>query len=512
MNSNKMSLLFNAKLSAFEKLNDNFLKAKCYVLALGKNQNKSHFSKENVDKAYSTLAYVPVIGHLITDENGNKYLGGHDYKLDISTMSLKSQCVPFGFAIPDEFPVYENITEADGTSATYLVSNVVLWIGRYPELTEAFYDENTYFGQSMEILYSKSEKLKEDPTFTDIIDFSFDALCMLNKSDDPKFNIEPCFPNSSIKPITYGIDKSEFSLLMNEMKEQLSFCLNNNNNKQGGKTLDEKNEVLQKYNKTIKDLDFSIDDMTVEELTVKMEELYGEKTSEPVAFSATYNQKREALRNALDPVVVKDSNGNYVEETYFYVSDFDDTHVFVEVDYWNSSGDYSCKYGRYSYTFEDTTITATINDDFEEMVKVWMTLAEKAKLDEDRVNYEAISTEYDTYKNEYSYPNSEYEKLQTYKSSKESEERLLAEEFLFAEYEDEIGGKEEFSELKKNAKDYSIGELEKECLCIVGKYTRASKKTELDKEPLKGIKFSIEKPVDEDDEPYGGLIKKYLNK
>ena len=66
----KISLLSNLKFSSFEKLNDNFLKAKCYVLALGKNVNKSYFSKENVDRAYPTLAYVPVIGHLMVDDNG----------------------------------------------------------------------------------------------------------------------------------------------------------------------------------------------------------------------------------------------------------------------------------------------------------------------------------------------------------------------------------------------------------------------------------------------------------
>ena len=87
----KISLLSNLKFSSFEKLNENFLKAKCYVLALGKNANRSHFSKENVDRAYPTLAYVPVIGHLMVDDNGIYHLGGHDYHLDIKDLKLKSQ-------------------------------------------------------------------------------------------------------------------------------------------------------------------------------------------------------------------------------------------------------------------------------------------------------------------------------------------------------------------------------------------------------------------------------------
>lgn len=510
MDNNKMSLLFNAKLSSFEKINENFLKAKCYVLALGKNQNKSHFSKDNVDKAYPTLAYVPVVGHLMTDDNGNHYLGGHDVKLDISTLSLKSQCVPFGVAIPQDVPVYENVTESDGTISTYLVSDVVLWIGRYPELTDAVYDESTYFSQSMEILYSKSEPLKSDTTYTDIIDFSFDALCMLNKSDDPKFNVDPCFPSASFKPLNYGLDKNEFSILMNEMKEQLSFCLNNKNDNQGGNNLDEKNEILKKYGKSIEDLDFSIEDLTVEEFSAKMDELFGEKP-ESASFSATYRQKREALDNALDPIIVKDVSGKVIEETYFWVEDFSDEFVFVEKSHWVSN-DHETKYGRYPYTFDETTLTATISGEFEEMVKVWLTLDEKNKLDQDRASYEAVSTEYSEYKESHSYENADYEILKTYKAEKETEERKVSETNLFAKYEEVIGGKTEFEELKEKASEFSIDALKKECLCIVGMYA-TSTKAEPKAEGKKSIKFSVDNDNDnKDEDPYGGLMKKYLNK
>ena len=120
----KISLLSNLKFSSFEKLNENFLKAKCYVLSLGKNANKSHFSKENVDRAYPSLAYAPVIGHLMVDDNGVYHLGGHDYHLDMNDLKLKSQCVPFGVAVPSESPVYEDVTEENGNVSTYLTCEV----------------------------------------------------------------------------------------------------------------------------------------------------------------------------------------------------------------------------------------------------------------------------------------------------------------------------------------------------------------------------------------------------
>ena len=512
----KISLLSNLKFSSFEKLNENFLKAKCYVLSLGKNANKSHFSKENVDRAYPSLAYAPVIGHLMVDDNGVYHLGGHDYHLDMNDLKLKSQCVPFGVAVPSESPVYEDVTEENGNVSTYLTCEVILWIGRYPELADAFYSDSVFTNQSMEIFYSNSAPLKDDPTYTDIIDFSFDALCMLQKSDDDKFNVTPCFPSASIVPITYSIDKNEFSSLMGELKEELSlyFSKNNSDEKGGKVNLDEKLEILQKFNKTIEDLDFSIDDMSVEDLSAKMEELFGEKEpkAEPIAFSATYKEKRQALQNALDPIVVKDAEGNYVEETYFYIEDFSDEYVFVEKDHWTAN-DYDCKYGRFAYTFDEATRTATISSEFEEMVKVWLTLDEKAKVDEERANYETkysdLEKEFSDYKAEHSFLDSEFNVLKEYKENKEVEERKCAEDALFADYEETIGETEEFKSLKEKASEFSLDALKKECLCIVGMYSMTNKTKETNKSD--SLKFSLEPEVSED-EPYGGLMKKYLGK
>lgn len=530
MDSEKVSLLSSMKFSSVEKINDSFLRAKCYVMATEKNDNKSYFEKENIDRAYHTLAYAPVIGHLMVDDNGIYHLGGHDYKLDLNDLTLKSQCVPFGVVLPSEAPVYEEVAESDGKVATYLTCEVILWIGRYPELAQAFYDESVFTAQSMEILYSKSEPLKEDPSYTNIIDFSFDALCMLQKSDDDKFNVQPCFPSASIVPITYSIDKTEFSSLINELKEELFAYFQKNDSDKGGKNLDKKLEILQKFNKTVEELDFSIDEMTEEELEAKMTELFGVNdpepiaepepttdqvvpSSEPVAFSATYNQKRQALRNALDPIVVKDEDGNYVEETYFYIEDFSDEYVYVERCHW-SADDYTCTYGRYTYDFDEATVTATLTSEFEEMVKMWLTLEEKENLEKERLEkeakLEALEKEFTEYKENYSVTNEEVEGLKAYKSNKEAEERKFAEDTLFADYEETIGETEEFKALKEKASEFSLDALKKECLCIVGMYSMTNKPKE--NKNTNPLKFSFEPKVDTDNDPYGGIREKYLNR
>ena len=64
MQNKTLSFSYVAKPISYEKINDKFTRMKCYVLALGKNRNFSHISKEAVDSALPSLALVPVVAHL----------------------------------------------------------------------------------------------------------------------------------------------------------------------------------------------------------------------------------------------------------------------------------------------------------------------------------------------------------------------------------------------------------------------------------------------------------------
>ena len=88
--------------------------------------------------------------------------------------------------------------------------------------------------------------------------------------------------------------------------------------------------------------------------------------------------------------------------------------------------------------------------------------------------------------------------------------RHSAEEALFADYEETIGGTEEFKSLKEKSAEFSLDALKKECLCIVGMYSMTSKAKET-KKPKESLKFSVENPETEND-PYGGIHAKYLNR
>ena len=528
MNNNYTQITFSAKVQPIKPLNPEFELVKVYVQGVGKNRNLSYMSKDNISaNAKNTLGYCPVVGHIVETKNPEtgevkKYVGGHDYTIN-ENWEIVSLTVPYGVVVDDSF-AFETVNEY-GTDVEYLTANAILWVGRYPELKECIYSEDFYFNQSMELNISQYRPLEEDSNYVELLEWNYSALCLLGKADDKNSpeHTEPCFISSSVLPIEFS--KNNFASEFEELKTQLAFCFECNDAK-GGTKLDEKMTVLEKFNKTIEDLDFSIEEMSVEELSQKMEELFSEPVNnepvietdpvvenfdnqnEPVvaeSFSATYRQKRDALDKALTPIFIKNAEGDVIDETYFWLSDFDDTYVYVEKSHWYVGG-YDCENGRFSYTFDETTVEATITGEFEQMYQVWLTAEEKAAVDAERANFEALTeqfntlqTEFDTYKENYSTENSVVEELSTYKATNEAN-------IVFAKYASSIGETKEFGELKENYMNYTVTELEKECIYIRGLH--AETVVEPQSEP---ITFSVI-PETKEEKPYGGIFEKYLNK
>ena len=131
---------------------------------------------------------------------------------------------------------------------------------------------------------------------------------------------------------------------------------------------------------------------------------------------------------------------------------------------------------------------------------------EETVVEESNEDYSVL---YSELKEKYDALENEVVSLREYKQTKESEERKCAEDALFADYEEIIGETEEFKSLKEKASEFSLDALKKECLCIVGMYSMTNKTKETNKSD--SLKFSLEPEVSED-EPYGGLMKKYLGK
>ena len=458
------SVNFDVKLVPQKKINNEFTLCKCYAFGLGKNRNYSHISKENMERCKSTLSYTPVVGHLMEkyDKDGNvigRYFGGHDYTIT-EDWELKPLTVPYGVVVADSFQ-YEMVNEyKDNHEREYLTCDVILWTGRYPELLEAVYDETTYFNESAELNVEEYRPLEDDSNYVDITDFTFSALCILGKSEDAQYHTEPCFIESKIQPKQFAVQTDEFAEAMNEMKEKLCFCFKNQpstmevdiENNDGGSTMTEeiKNEVVDEMAETV--VEENVDEAVEETVEEVVEEVVEETTDEPT-----------------DEVVEETAEDETSEDTEEVVEEATEETVVEE-----ASEDFSVLYAE---------------------------LKEK---------YDALEKEFDEYKLSHSYFNADFEELKSYKESKEAEERQCAEEALFADYEETIGETEEFKALKEKASEFSLDDLKKECLCIVGMYSMTSKTKETKK--TDSLKFSFEPKEENEDEPYGGLIKHYLRR
>ena len=455
-NKKYASVNFDVKIVPQKKINNEFTLCKCYAFGLGKNRNYSHISKENMERCKSTLSYAPVVGHLMEkyDKDGNvigRYFGGHDYTIT-EDWELKPLTVPYGVVVADSFQ-YEMVNEyKDNHEREYLTCDVILWTGRYPELLEAVYDETTYFNESAELNVEEYRPLEDDSNYVDITDFTFSALCILGKSEDAQYHTEPCFIESKIQPKQFAVQTDEFAEAMNEMKEKLSFCLKN----QSSTTVtDVTMEVDIDKNNGGSTMAEEIKNEVVDEVT----ETVVEETLEETVENTVEDVAEEVVEETTD-----ETTEEIVEETVEENKEETSTEEVIEE------------------TTEETVVEES-NEDYS-------------------VLYSELKEKYDALENE-------VVSLREYKQAKESEERKYAEDALFADYEETIGETEEFKSLKEKASEFSLDALKKECLCIVGMYSMTNKTKETNKSD--SLKFSLE-PETSEDEPYGGLMKKYLGK
>ena len=221
---NKKIQLFTS-LGNLERVNERFAKVKIRIAYEGENRNGSYISKETFEKAIPTLKYVPVVGYYLEDD---KMFDGHTEKLEIvgDDWTWKSLTQPYG-VVTDEAPFWEDVKTLNGEIKSYLTCYAMLWIARYPEL-EGIKEGD--FAQSMELICNKGYWSEEDNLYH-IEDFTFDALCILQKK-------EPCFEDSKIT-LNFSKEKfeEEYKSMITELKEYTFSLL------EGGEKMEDNKEI-----------------------------------------------------------------------------------------------------------------------------------------------------------------------------------------------------------------------------------------------------------------------------
>ena len=440
MDKKYSSITFKAKVKPIKPVNPEFDLVKIYVQGVGKNRNGSYMSKENIEKALPTLNYCPVVGHIIeyTDNDGNKrrYIGGHDYEID-DNWEFKNLTVPYGVVVENSYD-WETVNEY-GTDVEYLTANAILWTGRYPELKECIYSDDTWFNQSMEINIGegKYRPLDEDSNYTEFLEWDYSALCLLGKADENSTNghtdssehTEPCFISSRVLPVEF--EKSEFEMIMTEMKQKLSQCFDNQSS---NSEVDNKDKIDGKEDEVV-------ENKKKEEVIETVEEVNEESTEEVV---------ENTTEETPDAEVNEDTNTESENEE-------------VQED--------------------ETVVEASVEETVEETV-------EMSELD-------SLKAEYEEYKNSHSHTNEEFDELQRYHDNAEFE-KIHAERdaMLSDEKYSVLAENEAFAELKKNMDNYSLADLEKEAKVIFADYVSSVgtfSMNDSNKKSTSKIRFSMKK-------------------
>lgn len=513
MEKKRLNLQYSSSIEKITAVNSSFDKGIMRVFYFGKNRNNSFISKEALERSKNTLAYCPVVAHYSVEENA---IGGHDMEVVHTEDGIRLVNVtePVG-VVPAEAKHWTEVVEDDSGSHEYFCTEVLLWKRQaaYKKIVE-----DGIVAQSMEITVNDGGM--ENGIYM-INNFEFTALTLLNGEDDI-----PCFESAALEMFSMDDFKKQFSMMMDDVKRdmtdiQQSFsAVSEISSKGGNQVLNEKEVLLQEFGLTVESLDFSIEEYTVEELRAKFEAMKNgdsansEPTSDDGAKDKEYSLTARQLTNELVTALseVKVEGDGYCYSRYWYVDhDVEASEVYYEdCEDWNVYGapfsmngdnvviDFaSCKRKKCQYVDFDEgeqpeqmfsvkgavdAVIAGINQKYEKQI------AEK------QAAFDTLTTEAN--------------ELRKYKETRVAEDRKAAENEVFAQFE-ELAGVEEFESLREKCESYSLEDLENRCYAILGRQHKA--KFSLSDAPAT-TKLAVEKVVESEPKPYGGVVEKYRKK
>lgn len=439
----------NIDTKSFEVLNSEFTKAKCYILYTGLNRNGSLMSKETVEASLKSIYNIPVIAEFVNKDDGEKDFGTHGGRIIIDGSGVKYEqtTVPYGVVPESSNPRWEMVEDKE-----YLVCEIILWSGRYDDL-DVFLADGVR-PQSMEI--SPLEFEEKDNIF-EITSFEFSALTILGS------DIEPCFEEAKIE--TYECDT---------FKKQYE-------------------EMVDKFTQYISSLN--------EEDIPKVEE----------TFSLTMKEKLNLLQNSIEDERIADEDDNTINYTSYWVMDFDDNYVYINIYGWSNDGSNKDYYVRGAYIIDEKNSSAIINkESFEEIINKWVTLIEANTIDSER---ETMELEFNQLKDDYNHLQNENQLLQNFKENVEKDERKIEIKTVLDEFSFDLENSEDYKNFRDEAleKELSDDEIRKECFSILGKF-KFEQKPKKDKEKPLATFVSTSSITDKAGERYGSATRFFTPK
>ena len=477
---------------------DKFLKLRIRVMHDGANVNGSRFAVESMRDAEESIKNVPILANVVFDADGKPDFGAHDRVVVKDAMNDSQYRIIYKEAPVGVIPEQNNYAIEEFDDRNYVYVDGYIWRG-YSNYAADLLEENGGTDISMEIEVDECEFSEADKVL-DITKWRYTGITLLGKK------YKPGMAKAAAKTSKFTASERDEQLMRMLLDFQEDFnrvyveATKEGEDSMAKQKFDEASETEKVL--TAEETAAPVTEMTEETPeTIELEETPAAETEEvpaeetpdtemaaednfaqsvPGQYVATHNQMRDALNNVLDPIVERNSDGDVIASTYFWIQDFDDKYVYVERYHW-ADRDSETKYGRFSYTFDQETLKAALTSEFEEMVVKWLTLDEARSIDEARSNY------------------SELVELRQYRCNHESNE-------ILSQFSD-LEGNETFEALKADHAKFSSEELRRECFVIRGMSVVVAKPQEEDKPP----RFAVFNKSGEatSEKPYNGVFQKF---
>lgn len=499
-----VQLQFDSSLENIVDVNDSFSSGVLKICYSGRNRNGSMISRQSIERAIPSMYNCPVVCNYDVESNT---IGGHD--MDIVTdndgnMKLIHVTDAVG-VIPMNANSWWSAIEDDGVQHDYFFTEAILW-KRSPVYEKLINDG--IVAQSMEISV-KSGAMK-DGVFV-IEDFIFTAFCLLG--DD----VTPCFESAALQLFDKNSVSKQFSIMMQELKEMVSMSqpqqevvIQEKLLKGGREALEQKYELLAKYGFTEDNIDFNLEEITVEDLEFTLEELKALDTNSDPVISDTYaltEQFREELLCALSSEKIETCFG---EMNRYYYFDYDAEASEV---YCHDSEDWKL-YG-FAYSMNGDSVIV----DFESKKRKKFAIVDFDEGEQPAFFAEIFSNAVSKFETNDSQWAEKYEgasatisamevelgELRQFKSEIDNAAAKAERDDLFSRFEDLVGV-EAFENLRSNCDEMSLEDIEERCFAIRG---RNSGSLSFSQKPQGAPKLKVDFGSSVESEPYGGAFVEY---
>lgn len=503
-----LNLTYASSLTDLCEVNSSFDSGILRIAYSGENRNKSRIDRATFERCLKTIYNCPIVCNY---DRETDTLGGHDMEVVRDSdggLRIVNATTPVG-CIPESAKTFwEEVEEDDGTVHEYLCAEALLW-----KRQEAYQKikKDGYSSQSMEITVNDGKMVNG---VYEIYDFEFTAFALIG--------VEPCFESAALEFSKQDF-KQQLSEMMLEIKESFSKVNTSteddnihpqNYSMEGGeKVLKDKLDLIAKYGLDAETLDFSIDDISLDELEEKLKEFTADKSDDnhndtdgdADSKFALEGNFREELYRALEAEKVQREWGE-VTRYWFVDYDKDANEVFC----WDSND--WLLYG-FAYKIDGDAVTIDFDSkkrkkyeivDFDEGEQASPFAAVYTMLEEKIHSNTDLEAKYQSASDTIASMKSELDTLRQFKADTDAAVAKTERDEVFAQFED-LSGVEAFEALKTEAEKYDVATLEEKCFAIRGRNTVAKFSYDAS---TKAPKIKVDK-TDTTTEPYGGLFRQY---